>query len=559
VGSAATAAEPTIQRRRASMPEHLAPGVYVEEVATGPRPIEGVSTSTTGFVGETERGPTRPRVVTSWEDYQRWFGGFIDRAPFSATNGFLPYAVRGFFENGGQRLFIARVTGLGGGRAAAEPASIQLAGTGGTTNVQAIGPGIWGNTLRIAVVPASRALATSNGIEATWFRIKVTYHNSPLPTPFIDPFDPAQIANVNRREADAFEDFDNLSADATEANFAMTVINDASRLITLTACPGAPTTQPNTPPLSWSLLTGGTSPALTDADYLDALTADPDLRRGLAGLAAIREVSIVAIPDAYVRTELSTNLQELCDNTRDRFAIHAVAGDSGDVETIQPLRDSSYGASYYPLVLVSAPHTQNGWRYVPPVGHVAGIYAHTDVTRGVHKAPANEVVHGIITRDSSNNQPLSHVLDEREQDILIPRGVNVIRGFGPDGREIRLLGARTMSSDGMWKYVNVRRLFIMVERSIDRGTQWVVFEPNTESTWTRVRSSIASFLRTLWLNGALMGTTEEEAFLVRCDRTTMTQDDIDQGRLVCLIGIAPVKPAEFVIFRIAQEALESRS
>ena len=536
------------------MPEYLAPGVYVEEVATGPRPIEGVSTSTTGFVGETERGPTRPRLVTSWQEYARWFGGYIDRPPFNSANFYLPYAVRGFFDNGGQRLFVARVVG-----GASVTATVALAGPAGPTNVQAIGPGAWGNNLLISVSRASAALvAAPNAIAASWFRIRVMYFSAGVPNPFVDPNDPAQIANPARRLPDAFEDFDNLSPDASRANYAMSVINEASQLINLLTCPGAPA------PVAFpaSRLANGTSVPAVDADFLDAAQADPELRRGLAGLSAIREISIVAIPDAFIaaRAGLASNLQDACDLTRDRFAVHAVTPDTGDVQQVRPLRDSSYGAIYYPQVLVSAPHTPAGWVYVPGVGHVAGIYARVDVDRGVHKAPANEVVRGIITRDlSGGNKPLSHVINKREQDILNPRGVNVIRDFRTDGRDIRVWGARTMTSDAMWKYINVRRLFIMIEQSIDRGTQWAVFEPNSEPTWIAIRTSIANFLRTVWRNGALMGTTEEEAFFVRCDRTTMTQDDFDNGRLICLIGVAPVKPAEFVIFRISQKTLESES
>lgn len=542
------------------MPEYLAPGVYVEEVATGPRPIEGVSTSTTGFVGPTERGPTRPRLVTSWQDYTRWFGGYLDRAPFNAapfniTDLYLPYAVRGFFDNGGQRLFVARVT---------SPTSVpSVVNLPPGTALRAIGPGRWGNGIRVTVSAASAAVANPGGPAASWFRIRVMYYSQEPPAPFVDPFLPANIANPNRRLPDAYEDFDNLSPDPTRANFVRSVINGASQLVEVTASVGTPTlpANPNAPPV-WTLMTNANAaePAIQDADFLDANTADPEQRRGLAGLSAIREISLVAIPDAFARTGLSSPLQDACDLTRDRFAIHAVSPDTGDVGSIHPLRDSSYGAIYYPQVLVSAPHTPTGWIYVPSVGHVAGIYARVDVDRGVHKAPANEVVLGIITRDlSGGNKPLSHVINKREQDILNPLGVNVIRDFRPDGRDIRVWGARTMTSDAMWKYINVRRLFIMLEQSIDRGTQWAVFEPNSEPTWIAIRTSIANFLRTVWRNGALMGTTEDEAFFVRCDRTTMTQDDFDNGRLICLIGVAPVKPAEFVIFRISQKTLESES
>jgi len=179
---------------------------------------------------------------------------------------------------------------------------------------------------------------------------------------------------------------------------------------------------------------------------------------------------------------------------------------------------------------------------MPPGGYVTGVYSRSDTERGVHKAPANEVVFGA--------SDLEFQIMKGEQDVLNPKGVNVIRAF--PGRGIRIWGARTLSSNTLWKYINVRRLFIYIEASIEKGTQWVVFEPNDYRLWSRVKITITQFLTGVWRSGALMGTTPEEAFFVKCDRSTMTQDDIDNGRLICIIGIAPVKPAEFVIFRIAQ-------
>jgi phage tail sheath protein FI len=190
---------------------------------------------------------------------------------------------------------------------------------------------------------------------------------------------------------------------------------------------------------------------------------------------------------------------------------------------------------------------------VPPSGHVAGIYARTDVERGVHKAPANEALRGIVQVDiNGTRRPLEFTIGKREHDMLNPRGINVIRDFRADRRGIRVWGARTISSDTQLRYVNVRRLLLFIEESIDEGTQWVVFEPNDEQLWARVRQSIRNFLLLVWRSGALEGEVEERAFFVACDRTTMTQADIDAGRLICVIGVAPVKPAEFVIFRIQQ-------
>lgn len=535
------------------MPEYLAPGVYVEEIDTGPRPIEGVSTSTAGFAGETERGRTKPTLVTSWADFQRQFGGYIDQPPSKTPNVYLPYAIRGFFENGGQRAFIARVVGP-----KAVAASGELEGDDGKTVVRAIGPGLWGNKIRISVGPASASKSVpedTTTVASKWFRIRVLYYRAGVPDPLIDPTDPKQLANPARRTPDAYEDFDNLTHDSTQPNFALSVINAASCLIALEVCPGPP----KEVAFSKGELKDGADDAATLKEFT-ATAADPEERTGLEGLLAIRDVSLMVCPDDIVVGELGSAVLDCCERSRDRFAILDETTDGSDWEAIAKHRDSSYGGLYYPRLRVMAPHTPAGTTIVPSVGHIAGIYARVDIDRGVHKAPANEVIRGILSRDLAGGlKPLSHALTKGEQDILNPRGVNVIRDFRTDGRDIRVWGARTMSSDSQWKYINVRRLFIFIEQSIDRGTQWAVFEPNSEITWISLRASITNFLRTVWRNGALMGTTQEEAFFVRCDRTTMTQDDFDNGRLICLIGIAPVKPAEFVIFRISQKTLDSES
>ena len=210
--------------------------------------------------------------------------------------------------------------------------------------------------------------------------------------------------------------------------------------------------------------------------------------------------------------------------------------------------DTKYAALYHPWLLVPPPFPTSPAAppeySIPPSGHVVGIYARTDIERGVHKAPANEVVRGIVG--------LQRLLNKGEHDILnpSPTNINVIRNFQPIGRAIRVYGGRVITSDSDFKYVNVRRLLIFIESSINRGLQWVVFEPNAEPLWARVRRSISNFLTVVWRNGALEGTKVEEAFFVKCDRTTMTQTDIDSGRLICVVGVAPVKPAEFVIVRI---------
>lgn len=283
-----------------------------------------------------------------------------------------------------------------------------------------------------------------------------------------------------------------------------------------------------------------------------------DTGRGKTGLMMfedIEDISIVAAPgvthgmaDTSWRKTAQAVVGKLighCERMRYRVAII----DSGDAQSVSEVRsmkakiDSArgHGALYYPWVRIMDPITRQELN-LPPSGFVAGIYARNDIERAVHKAPANEIVRGAIGFETT--------LNKAQQEVLNPEGVNCFRFF--EGRGFRLWGARTVSSDPEWKYVNVRRYFCYLERSIDKGTQWAVFEPNGEALWANVRRTIEDFLLNEWQNGALLGDKPEKAYFVRCDRSTMSQNDLDNGRLICLIGVAPLKPAEFVIFRIGQ-------
>jgi uncharacterized protein len=290
--------------------------------------------------------------------------------------------------------------------------------------------------------------------------------------------------------------------------------------------------------------------AITPANYIGSDgTNPPRSRTGIFALKNIDDISIVAVP-GQSNQQIQDALLTHCETLRYRFAVlDAVVGSNiALIQDQKSLYDSKYGAIYYPWVKIPDPFPDNPriplQVLIPPSGHMMGIYARSDIERGVYKAPANEVVRNI--------SDLEFKLTKEEQDILNPRNINVLRNFREDNRGLRVWGARTLSSDPDWKYINVRRLFIFIEKSIERGTQWVVFEPNDESLWQRVKRVITAFLTNVWRDGALMGRTAEEAFFVKCDRTTMTQADIDNGRLIVQIGIAPVKPAEFVIFRIGQ-------
>ena len=482
------------------MPEYLSPGVYVEEIEIGAKPIEGVSTSTAGFLGETERGPTTPQLITSWLQFQRVYGSYLAGAKY------LPYAAEGFFANGGQRCYVARIVDQ-----AAVAASLKLtSGVDDALTITAVGEGEWGNTIEVKV-----ETGTFGG-----FKLTATY-------------------------GDTEEVFDDISVDDTSTDYYAKKVNGISNLVTISQEAGDTGDIPDGPAALTALAGGDDGGTIDAADYTRTDTDTPGSRRGLTAFREIDEISIVYVPNANSLTGLAGFIMEHCETLKDRFAIIDAQSGQSTISAIDPrsTRPSKYAAFYYPWIKVYDPLTKLN-KLVPPGGHMAGIYARSDTERGVHKAPANEVVRGATL--------LEFTITKGEQDILNPRGVNCIRAF--PGRGIRIWGARTLSSDALWKYINVRRLFIFLEESIEEGTQWVVFEPNDEKLWARVRQTITQFLTRVWKDGALMGTTPEEAFFVKCDRTTMTQDDIDNGRLIVLIGVAPVKPAEFVIFRIAQWA-----
>jgi phage tail sheath protein FI len=344
------------------------------------------------------------------------------------------------------------------------------------------------------------------------------------------------------------------------SNSIVDFVNAESDLIRLEVVPQPPPPPPQVT-VGWAVFPGGRSdddrgwtPLVGGNDALQSLQpADfvgvdggPGRRTGIVALEDIEEISICAVPGMWSRTVQSALIGH-CERLKDRFAILDAQRGLGvqEVLTFRSSLDSRYAALYHPWLKVLDPLT-NKDVVVPPAGHMAGLYAFVDNDRGVHKAPANVVVQQIAGLDDDINT--------REQDFLNPVGINALREF--PFRGFRVWGARTISSVPEWRYVNVRRLFIFIEDSIKQGTQWVVFEPNAEPLWAQVTQAVTNFLDTVWRSGALEGVKQEEAFFVRCDRTTMTEDDIANGRLIVLIGIAPVKPAEFVIFRFKQKTRE---
>ncbi len=352
--------------------QYRQPSVYIEEVSVGPKPIQGVSTSTAAFLGETAKGPDTPTLITSWLQFQRVFGGYF------GEDKFLPYAVEGFFLNGGQRCFIRKV-------------------------------------------------------------------------------------------------------------------------------------------------------------------ADNNYAAALSELEKNDEIALVYAPNAQAILGLSELILSHCEKLRNRFAIIDSLKSQAPANVSKP-RACSFAALYYPWIQIQLA-TTGKLCLVPPGGHLAGIYARTDLGLGVNKAPANQPVRGAVG--------LEFAVKEVEQGNLNLQGINCIRNF--PGRGILVWGARTLSSNPEFKYVNVQRLMIYLEQSISNGTQWAIFEPNNQATWTRAKVAVETFLYSCWQTGMLMGKKPQEAYFARCDRTTMTQSDIDNGKLIIQVGVAPVKPAEFMIFRVSQK------
>lgn len=511
------------------MPQYFHPGVYIEEIERGPVPIEGVPTSLAAFLGETERGSTEPQLCTGYNDYRRLFGDVF------GPDKFMPYAVSGFFLNGGVEMYVCRLVPQ-------DAVAAQI--PAGTFTIKAVGAGLWGNRVYASIEPSKTKAMVGGSLQPAGFRLQLAYYTS---TPTAKPAD--WFADHSKDPKPTYaEDFNDLVTNESSPDFYAKRLLDSSSLATLIAPPNAgPADAPAQGQYELAGGTDGTLP-LTSADYegvpvgarsdpqgLDALNLDP-----------YREVALVYGPGVDFQTAQSIITH--CELSRYRFAV-VDCQKTTDVNKFEPrndVKDSQYAALYYPWIYVADPQT-GARKEVPPGGHMLGIYARSDGQRGVFKAPANEIVSGALDLLVDTN--------DSAQDELNPKGINAIRRF--PGRGIRLWGARTLSSDALWKYVSVRRLFIFLEHSIFNGTQWVVFEPNDQRLWARVIDSIRLFLRTQWRAGALFGATEKEAFFITCDLTTMTQDDILNGRLICEIGIAPVRPAEFVIFRIFQNTADT--
>jgi uncharacterized protein len=566
--------------------DYFAPGVYVEEVDRGSRPIEGVSTSVAGFIGFTEdiRGGAelfKPMLVTSWTQYLDYFArrgsnGYTD------FDAYLPFAVRGYFLNGGGRCWVTSIgtqlPGIGQNKANRQAPLLEIQRRGNRPSLNlSIRPEQFDNgpiTLEIldgqprALPPAgynNEESELGDGLQEV--DDLELYHN------------PAEFFSIKVcRDNQVLEEYDHLSMDPNPQTQAATYVVEALKnseyiLLEDIAQPGLPLTRR---PLNGEYELLPPVPISTPRRFARELEGDRGDRTGVMGIFEIDEITMICFPDlmrlheaqilnldqvhGVMETMISmsegstsgaqpgpTNRMVVLDTPSDRVKPQDVVDWLDDFG-----RRSMFGALYYPWVKVPNPRNAGRPILVPPSGHMMGVWGRTDETRGVYKAPANEVPRGITG--------LAYDVNFREQELLNPIGINCIRKF--PNRGIRIWGARTLVEPEKteWRYISVRRLISYIERSIEVGTQWAVFEPNDQQLWTQVRYCVMNFLERIWREGALFGATPEQAFYVKCDAENNTPETITLGRLYIDVGVCPVRPAEFVVFRISQwNALENEN
>lgn len=626
------------------MPEYLAPGVFVKETSFRQKTIEGVSTSTTGFVGPARFGPVsgEPEILTSFTEFERIYGG-IDSLSLGGLNNnqinYLAQAVHAYFEEGGKRLYVTRVfnpdENNGDGVARWQPEESPPPGY----ELYARYPGAAGNmAVTLLFKRGANVLRDFDGVpglsgvrdeqivlvdtnlssptELTLFSVRSQIVNgarlyeleSNSASPSITALNQVEavypltvsatvVGNGRFDQEQVWEDllFDPDQSRSLSVVFAVDpdrhatelyvpLVFDAGDLNGGLAIASALLEHNNSSILdalanenstdserSFRIeLTGGNDGSLLQpTDYQGREVADGS-KSGLLAFEDLEDISIVAAPgsttdeiiDQDNQGNVENNIRAVmgflishCERMRIRVAVLDSIRDQLPSE-IRELRggiDTTRAALYYPWVKVTNPLADDPLApseiLLPPSGFVAGIYARNDVERVVHKAPANEVVRLALG--------FKILINKAQQEVLNPLGIDCLRFF--EGRGYRVWKARTTSSDLEWKYLNVRRYFAFLERSIEKGTQCAVFEPNGPVLWENIQQTVSDFLFNEWASNHLLGTKPEQAYFVRCDRTTMTQNDIENGRLICLVGVAPLRPAEFVIFRIGQKTADARS
>ncbi|HEX9102934.1 MAG TPA: phage tail sheath subtilisin-like domain-containing protein, partial [Polyangia bacterium] len=567
------------------------------------KPLTVADTRVAGFVGLAARGPLdEPVLLGGWNEFLDIYG--------HSNESYLARAVEGFFLNGGQTCYVVRVAHrarpgadgkvtLGPEHAACAERIVKDGWDKPTLRVRAMNEGRWGNNVwvRFQQTTAARTLLTLDlevgSGEARVNSVKgfergalvriydrensdyvvVTEIDDRLirwgaATPIVRRYRAAGPTYLEVLEFEVFaslkdrrEAFRGLQMSPLSRRYAPRIINDESQLVRLEDLQSAAPLPHNLPQAEPAAkLAGG-------RDGIDVLTAEdfvgydhgPGDRTGLLSLGAVEQVAMLSVPDimiAYQRTpgpqadrdvqRVQDAMIDLCENLKDRFAL-LDAPPTKDVEEVRKWRrrlNSSFAAMYYPWISIDS--ASGVLAMCPPSGHVAGVIARCDTQEGVHKAPANEVITGAVG--------LMLNMNEDHLGLLNSDGVNAVRGF--PGRGIRVWGARTTSEEPDWRYINVRRLFIMLRRSLEEGTQWSVFEPNEPRTWERLSQSVDAFLKTLWADGYFAGGTPEESYFVKCDGSTNTHETRAAGQMLIEVGVAPAIPTEYIIFNVVQKMSE---
>ncbi len=556
------------------MPEYLSPGVYIEEVDTGPRPIEGVSTTTAAFVGfapySEARDANTPVLIAGWSQYVERFGktDAYDRRDPHMPGAYLSHAVYGFFQNGGTRCYVTRIlppTVLKQLPAACDIPAVQGAGKPSLT-ISADRPIPANLRFTIEYPPELEGDGGTFGLRVQVGREEperytLTIGQPAEPTPTVEPADqpgdsPAAGAESGRQRGQTKSQ----GAAGTGKRGVLRELMVGDTTITIQETAGTGALAARLPKRGSYLME---MPQRFEGRQVEQseIVGDASRRSGVNGLEIAEDATMLCFPDLMspllhgrngnndINGELVVAVQQAmmahCEGMQDRIAIlDAPPGLSpqeiGRWRRTTANYNSMFATLYYPWLTIRGP---DGKPFdVPPCGHIAGIYARTDITRGVHKAPANEIVRDVIR--------VTTPISKGEQDTLNPYGINCLRSFA--GRGVLVWGARTLSDNAAWRYVNVRRLFNYVERSVERGLQWVVFEPHDPDLWARVRRDVGAFLTGAWRDGMLFGRTPAEAFYVKCDEELNPRDVRDRGQLIVEVGLAPVRPAEFVIFRFTQ-------
>ena len=463
----------------------------------------------TAFIGPTLRGPLQPKLVTSWKEYEAFYG-----QPLTTSESFLGYAIRGFFENGGAKAWVTRIVCPDASIARVD---IHTLASTQTLLAEASSIGAWGNSVGLRIRPGTR----------TGIRLSVTNHE-------VVPTGP----NVEA----AYEDYDNLGFAPNQANYIVDRVNSRSRLVRLSWL--SPTVGPACPVDTDLMLAGGSDGGLNLVDaYLGSESVESG-RSGLRAVEMIEDVAIVCVPDhvhptlsADDRQRISDAVVSHCERARDRIAILATPEEAHSSVDLKPKWDSEFAAIYYPWIRVFTAEAADGG-LIPAIGHLAGLFERNDVVRGVHFAPLDLCLNGSVRDRDATAAPLARDLTPQQRDEFRRLGINPIH---IDFKEQRptVTSALTVAVEEGRQALNARLLCNYIARSIHNSTQWTAYERNSEDLWHRVTKCIGDFLNGLWEAEALVGERAEEAFFVKCDRTTMTKDDIDNRRLIIMLGIAP--------------------